>query len=251
MVSVCIISGRFPATKFASSINHKAYADRFDYTYIHCNWPTHFKNPYLNKPAYILNYMDLFDYIVWIDDDAFFIDFQKDIMDYKPTGDKILSICKSPDYKQLKTYLSSGQFILKCNDLSRLLLNKLINLPQKTVKEWWSENLGFYTNGDQDLLIYLLLNDPLFKDCFDLHNYKKFNSRIDNLTGTDSHKPLIIHFTGIPEVKERDYKKVQQKLNLQPSLVPNDIIHRYRIPEEKDINWFTFIFRSLRKWLNV
>ena len=77
MSNVAIISGRFPQTTFNSSVNHKLYADTFGYDYIHCNWPTKAKNVYLNKIYYILQYIKKYDYIVWIDDDAFFFDFKK------------------------------------------------------------------------------------------------------------------------------------------------------------------------------
>ena len=75
MSKFAIISGRYPNTSFDSVVNHRIYADRYDLTYIHCNWPTKHKNLYFNKLQYLLEYIDIFDAIFWIDDDAFFIDF--------------------------------------------------------------------------------------------------------------------------------------------------------------------------------
>ena len=241
-MKVCIISGRHPITKFKSFKNHRLYAKKFGYSYIHCKWPTEEKNPYLNKVHYILKYIDLYDFIVWIDDDAFFFDFEKDIMQFAPQGDVILSICKSPSFKELKTFLSSGQFILKSNVHAKNLLNKILRQDQNQVKQWWSDDLGYYTNGDQDILVYLLLTDSEFKSKFSLYDYKKFNSRVENLFGIDSHKPLILHFTGRPEIKMQNYKKVQNEFKLLPSLLPQ---------KNKYISANKFLSRITKVFLDV
>lgn len=227
MKDVCIISGRYPATTYDSAVNHKIYAETHGYRYIHCNWPTKWKNRYLNKIEYLLHYMDLFDYVIWIDDDAFFFDFDKDIMDYAPEGEQILSICKSPDFKELKTYLSSGQFILKCNEKSKSLLQQMLELTHETVKAWWTEDLGYYTNGDQDLLVYLLRTEEAFKQAYTLHNYKCFNSRFQNLEQVEVHLPLILHFTGKVEVKEADYLMTQRITGRGSSLVPSSLLSQF------------------------
>jgi hypothetical protein len=152
-MSTCIISGRFPVTEFEAQINHKIYADIHGYSYIHCNWPTTLENVYLNKIAYILHYIDRYDYIVWIDDDAFFFDFEKDIMDYAPKNDNFISFCKSPSFKDLKTYFSSGQFVVKSNELSKRFFQDVLKTELSVVKSWWTDQLGYFTNGDQDIMV--------------------------------------------------------------------------------------------------
>ncbi|WP_375234790.1 hypothetical protein [Winogradskyella sp.] len=143
-MKVCIISGRHPITEFDSATNHRLYADFHGYNYIHCNFPTKAFNPYFNKIYYILYYIDFFDYLIWIDVDAFFIDFSKDIMQFAPKDNKFLSACRSPDFKELKTFLSSGQLILKCNNIAKEFLKKVITIDLKIVKEWWFDELGFF-----------------------------------------------------------------------------------------------------------
>ncbi|MCL8006537.1 glycosyltransferase family 77 protein [Gelidibacter japonicus] len=228
-MTTCIISGRYPTTEFESYINHKLYADKYGYSYIHCNWPTKCENNYLNKIVYILNYIDNYDYIIWIDDDAFFLDFDRDIMDYAPKHDNFISLCKSPSHKELKTFFSSGQFIVKSNDLSRLFFETVLTIDLDAVKKWWPDNLGYYTNGDQDIMIYLLLEDENFKNKMDFYDYKDFNSRWENLYEIDIHKPLVLHFTGRGEIKRENYLKTRQRLNLHASLVANTILEEYGI----------------------
>ena len=226
-MKIGIISGRFPATEFDSIINHKIYADKFNYTYIHCNWPTKSRNPYLNKIYYILSYFDYFDYIIWLDDDAFFYDFEQDIMDYAPDDGRFMSLCKSPSYKELKTFFSSGQFIIKCTALSKSYLHDVINTDIIMVKNWWTGDMGYYTNGDQDIMVYLFLTQEKYKDKMVLHNYKCFNSRWENIFNVDIHKPLILHFTGNRDSKRKNYRQAQHLLNIHSALVPNRILIEY------------------------
>lgn len=233
-MKVCIISGRYPATKFNSVVNHRVYADVYGYDYIHCNWPTRNKNLYLNKIDYILEYFENYDYIIWIDDDAFFYDFSLDIMIYKPTGDSFISFCKSPSYKSLKTYLSSGQFILKCSKIAKSFLEKVKKEDLNTVKAWWNKDLGYFTNGDQDAMIYNLLNNENFIHKCTLYNYKKFNSRAENLIDTDVHKPLILHFTGTVSKKYQDYLSIQKQQKLDSSLVPHELLSDYKLVSYKN-----------------
>ncbi|MFT5892133.1 MAG: hypothetical protein ACI9Y7_002243 [Dokdonia sp.] len=239
-MKVCIVSGRYPATDFDSAINHKVYADRHGYAYAHCNWPTKEQNRYLNKMHYIRMYIDVYDYIIWIDDDAFFFDFEKDIMEYAPSGDAFLSICESPSFKPLKTFFSSGQFILKSSKESKAFLDQVIQQDLNVVKSWWTEDLGYFSKGDQDAMIYLLKTNPEFKNASELYDYTLFNSRPENLFGTDSHAPMILHFTGKVETKMANYNKVQKELNLHSSLVPKLLLEEYNIqyhtaPQKKSI----------------
>lgn len=166
-------------------------------------------------------------------DDAFFFDFSKDIMQFAPKGNAFISICKSPSFKKLKTFLSSGQFILKGNTQSKRFLNKILKQEISEVKKWWQEGLGFFTNGDQDIIVYILKTDKEFKGLYTLHDYKQFNSRYENLFGTDSHQPLILHFTGKPEIKMAHYKNVQKKLNLGLALAPKQLLKLYSLSTKK------------------
>ncbi|MDT0557339.1 hypothetical protein RM697_01685 [Ichthyenterobacterium sp. W332] len=248
-MKVCVISGRHPKTKFESSINHKIYAEKHQYSYIHCDFPTKAKNPYFNKIYYILSYLDLFEYIIWIDDDAFFLNFDKDIMDYLPTGNNFISFCKSPDFKKLKTYLSSGQFILKSNKLSKSFLNDVLKVNLKDVKKWWYDDLGYFSNGDQDAIIFLLKTNTDYNNKYMLFNYKEFNSRPENLFGIDTHKPLILHFTGKPNIKKKKYLKVQTEYKLSPSLVQEKYLKDYKIIPNKK-NRKKKLVSKLYKWLS-
>lgn len=232
---VGIISGRFPSTKFWSNVNHQLYAEKHGYTYIHCNYPTVAKNPYLNKIYYLKNYFHLFDYLFWIDDDAFFFDLEKDILDFEPQAENFVSFCASPDFKELKTVISSGQFLIKCNDLGNQFLESVLTTDLQEVKKWWQPHHGFFSNGDQDAMVYLLETNPAFKNKAEIYNYKNFNSRAENvLENIDMHNPFVLHFTGKPEIKWKNYLLIQKKCGIGMSLVAEDYFQGYVYYRDKE-----------------
>jgi hypothetical protein len=217
---ICVVSGRYPATKFESHINHKAYCDRHGYTYVHCNWPTGATRPYFNKIRYLKAYARYFDFVFWIDDDAFFMDMDKSLDFLWPTFDQFLSICSSPDFKTIQTVISSGQFLLRCNDVGMRFLDAVETADPAAIAVWWHDELGFFSNGDQDAMIYVMQTDARFKEV-SIHDYRQFNSRIENLENGES--PFILHFTGTEEKKQAALKRAQKLLGRPPSLLTKNM----------------------------
>ena len=232
---ICVLSGRYPASKFDSYVNHKIYCDIHGYTYINCNWPTKAVNRYMNKVEYIKSYYGLFDYIFWIDDDAFFIDMEKNLDCFLPTGNDFLSICASPSYKKIHTYVSSGQFVLRCSDMGRRFVDAIPCVDLMLVKNWWNASLGYFSNGDQDAMVYLLKENLEFKQHFRRWHYKNFNSRADEIYESGSTEGIfILHFTGTPEKKQEDYANVQKILKRSPSLVAEALECAYSLVVRKE-----------------
>lgn len=213
--NILILSGRYPATTFHSPENHRAYANKFGYSYIHRSWPGKSKNPYFNKIEYILEYIDFYDYIFWIDDDAFFLDFENDISNYIPQKGNILTICSSPKYKKIWTYINSGQFMIQASNTSKELLQDVLNVDMDKVKKWWDEDVyGFYSNGDQDAIVYFLMTK--YGDLADIRDAYEFNSRIDEIGKNNIN---ILHFTGTSKVKNKSLKSAMKSLNLDYTLI--------------------------------
>lgn len=221
-----VVSGRYPASRFESHINHRAYCARHGYTYIYCNWPTGASNRYMNKIEYIKAYYDLFDYIFWIDDDAFFIRLEQGLEDFLPKGDSFLSICSSPVVNGIFTYVSSGQFMIQCSPTGRSFIDATQQVDLRQVRAWWSDDLGHFTRGDQDCFVYLMKADDRFAQ-YDRHSYHAFNSRVDDLlVGKDV---FLLHITGTPQVKQKRYQRVQRYLARGPSLLPTEEAARWNL----------------------
>lgn len=248
---VCIVSGRFPPTEFLSAWNHRAYANVHGYTYVHCNWPTRAANRYMVKFHFVREYLPHFDYLFWIDDDAFIVDLNKPLDALAPQGEELVSFCKSPSNKKIFTYLSSGQFLLRGGPGGIEFVDAVIATSLETVENWWRDDLGMFTKGDQDAVVYLAHEDARFRDKIRLFDHRIFNSRLLDLR-EDPRSVFLLHFTGSREKKHADHTTAAQILGRGPSLLPPqiegeffDIKRAIRILQPP--NLITRIRRALRK----
>ena len=225
-----ILSSYYPGGRFDSQINHRAYADRHGYYQIFNGAPEKDGRGYFHKIQTLLRYMDLFDWIWWIDDDAYFTDFEKPLthwIDANPNSEFI--ICKSPSTKQIFTEFSSGQFLLKCTPRAKSFLKKALATNMETVKAFWHEGLGFFSDGDQDTFVYLIKTDPEFRDNFIVRlDHNEFNNReFEYESRADEH--FLVHFTGRPEVKLATKATFCERMKCNKYIVPDDILAKYSI----------------------
>jgi hypothetical protein len=231
--NLAILSGRFPATRFGSSVNHKAYAEKHGYTYIHANWPTGAMNPFLNKVKYIQEYYRFFDYLFWIDDDAFFLDQSREIDAFLDHQGVVFTACRSPTVNGIRTVLSSGQFLLRCSSLGRDLIDSVAQTDLEMVRSWWRSNpedLGFFTNGDQDAFVFHYMTNQKFQGAMRLLPADAFNSRFgDILDPKQRASVFVLHFTGKRSVKWRKYRRAMKILHLGPELLPANELVRLRV----------------------
>jgi len=239
-----VISGRYPPTRFNSIVNHRIYCSLHGYTYINCAWPTTQTNPYMNKLAYIKEYYGLFDYLFWLDDDAFFLNLEWRLEEYLPRDLNFLSICRSPSYKELKTYFSSGQFILSLNDTGRAFVDKLLQLNWNDVRSWWPHDKYFFTGGDQDKMTYLVNQHKDFLGRVMFYDHSAFNSRPEELLSDPHGNVNVLHFTGTVSKKRSDYKKVQCLLGRGASLLPKELEKTLVRPNS---SWLSWIQKSFLK----
>lgn len=226
MSTICVLSGHYPASDYLSAENHRIYCSYHGYHYIHCNWPTPAKITFLNKIYFLQHYIGLFDYIFWLDDDAFFLDMEKSLDDFIPANGNIISICRSPSNKILKTLFSSGSFMLDCKK-GENFIDAVINTDLLQVKSWWKPEFGFFTGGDQDIMVYLYLTDPEFQHKFQLFDHMEFNSRVEDMEA--GNKIFLIHITGTNSIKKKIYRKLQDKLNTDRSLINENSKNGYKV----------------------
>lgn len=204
--------------------NHQTYADMHGYTYIFDIAPTKHTH-YFSKIDKISKFLDLFDWVFWIDDDAFFTNFDYDlskvVAEY-PNADFIF--CKSPVNEGQWTFLSSGNFFVRNTKTSRQLLESMHTVDLHKVRQWWdSDRFGTFTNGDQDVLVYLLhtrTNPPNFV----VLDYEAFNNRPFHYSGR-LNEHFVVHFTGADKGKQA--ATFAQKFDLEEDLVPERLRNAY------------------------
>lgn len=239
-----VVSGRYPVTEFQSYANHKAYCLKRGYTYISCSWPTGSANPYMNKIRYIKSYLTLFDYIFWIDDDAFFIDHERMLESILPTNTAFMSVCRSPEYKELKTRISSGQFMLRCDSVAAEFLDLVEKTNLAMVRSWWRPEHGYFTNGDQDAMVFHMETNPAFSGV-DVYPSDVFNSRIEDLVS--GRNVFVLHMTGTKKKKRASLEKAKEMLGRNDTLLSKEACDHLRISFANE----TLLVRVRRRLRNV
>ena len=223
-----IISGYYPGERFNSQINHKAYADYHGYYYIFNSSPERDSRNYFRKIETIKRYIDLFDWIFWIDDDAYFTNFEISLENFilnAETSDLI--ICKSPSTKKLFTKFSSGQFLLRNSMRSHLFLNAVMEVDLEKVRAFWREDLGYFSDGDQDAMVYLSEMDSRFGgDYFQTLDHYAFNNRdFEYQARLEEH--FLVHFTGTSKIASK--AGFCNRLGVNSYLVPDVLLKDFRI----------------------
>ncbi len=183
-------------------VNHELYARRHGYTYIFDIAPT--SEPPQHKKFFlklekIEKFLPLFDWLFWIDDDAFFMGRKTRITSFvERNPDATIIFCKSPKANGNWTWMSSGTMLIRNSELGRSFIAAARGTDLQVVKEWWDpERLGMWTGGDQDAMVYQLLTNPDFQQpgFFSRLDSHGFNSRpTDFVAGPFEH--FVVHFTG-------------------------------------------------------
>jgi hypothetical protein len=207
-----IISGSYPK-RFESNINHKAYTEIHGYKYVFDNNNYKVESAYDHKEMSILNLPIDNEWWMWIDDDAFFMQMDTKVIDM-PT-DKLLLFPKSPvNPSGGWTFISAGNFFFKNNQVTHDFFNKVVNTDINLVKDWWTEDLGMFTNGDQDKIVYNLKETDMLNNT-EIVGWELFNARPYHFKNVDDY--FLVHFATPGISKEDSIANFQNKFGFKDS----------------------------------
>lgn len=211
-----------------ASVNHQYYADRHGYTYIYDIAPTH-QEVFKNKVEKLLKLIDLFDYVFWIDDDAFFTNFSQPLEPFIKKGKNAdLIYCASPINNGIWTYISSGNFFLKNNRKTKAFLQAILDTPLEEVeRNWDKERYGHYTIGDQDIMTHLLFTDKRFsgRNFHTVLPFEEFNTRPFHFKKS-LNEHFLVHFTGKEKYQQSlDFAK---RFEMSPAIIPTKEYQFYK-----------------------
>lgn len=215
-----ILSGHYPGIRFNSQINHRCYADCHGYHALFNGAPERDRRRYFRKIETILRYLDLFDWIFWIDDDAYFTDFRVPLTRFlEDAGEAEFVICRSPSTKKLFTKFSSGQFFLRSGPRARAFLEAVMATDLEMVRAAWRDDLGYFTRGDQDAMVYLVEHDPRFAGGFcRILDHNCFNNRdFEYEQSLDEH--FLLHITG--RAKQQSLREFVARIGCNRFLTPD------------------------------
>lgn len=213
-------------------INHARYAAQHGHDYLFDIAPTKHTH-FFAKIEKIKKLLSYTDWLFWIDDDAYFIDFEKNLSDYIDES-KHLIFCNSPKDSGVFTWISSGNFFLKNTPEVHALLDACLSTELDTVRDWWDPELyGKFTNGDQDALVYQMHHHPQWSEkgyMWLIHQFNEFNSRPRHFLQEPT-KHFLVHFVG--NKKHLQVLKFAQDMGLTDDLSPNSapaVITKYPPP---------------------
>lgn len=194
--------------RFNSKINHQQYANFRNVTYkFYDNIQTE-KHYHFLKIYAVLDALQLNDYVLYLDDDAFFTRTDWDYKSIFDLYDKDLIVAESPRRNEGKTPLfnSGVMFFKKSNDVISLLKDTL-----SLEKYQWDTKWGASVQGDQDHLIYL--TQTKYNGIEKIINQRDINARPYDYDG--SYLYPIVHFAGKNKNIEEFCSNICDLFNIQ------------------------------------
>jgi hypothetical protein len=206
-MNITILSGS-DCVRFPTMINQKAYADRHGYRYLFDITPRADRTSvYYHKLLAISDALPYTEWLFWIDDDAAFtqleISFETLVPELK--HDNLSAIfCASPvNPAGGWTLISSGNFFVRNDEAGRTLIDRALHTSLATIKPWWDEvELGMFTCGDQDALVYQIKTDRSTELRVAILEYERFNTRPYHFEHAAQY--FLVHFTHRPETTKQD-----------------------------------------------
>ena len=192
-----IISGA-DAYRYNAHINHQQYADfhKIDYKFHLSNG---LSNPYFTKCYAILDsFKKGYEYVFYIDDDAFFINKHWDCLSiFKKYGEDVIVTQGRTNKKSGITLFNNGVMFIRNTKKMNQLFSEIPNVDWNNMKTHWKPEWGPCVGNDQPRMIYL--TQTKYPEAVKILEYPGFNAheitfkQRKNFMQT---KPPIAHITG-------------------------------------------------------
>jgi len=196
-MNLIIISGG-DSYRYNAHVNHKKYADlqNINYKfYISDN----LKNPFFTKCYAILESFEQgYDYVLWVDDDVFFIDYNWNCISiFQENKEDIVVTQGRTNKKSGTTLFNNGIMFIRNTKKTQELFESIPNVEQQEMKKKWQNSWGPCEGNDQPRMIYL--TQTKYKKNVKIIPYPGFNAheitfkqRKDFLNT----RPPMVHITG-------------------------------------------------------
>jgi len=192
-----IISGA-DSYRYDAYINHQQYADvrGIDYKF---HLSSGLTNPFFTKCYAILDsFKKGYEYILWIDDDAFFIDPSWNCLSiFEQYKEDVIVTQGRTNKKSETTFFNNGIMFIRKTDKMIDLFISIPDIPWTKVQSNWNSEWGPCEGNDQPRMIYL--TQTQYPESVKILDYPGFNAheitfkQIKNFLDT---QPPIVHITG-------------------------------------------------------
>lgn len=198
MKSKTIIISGADSIRYNADENHQHYADvrGIDYKF---HLSSGLTNPFFTKCYAILDSFDKdYDYVLWIDDDAFFIDPTWDCLSvFKNNSEDVIVTQGRTNKKSGITLFNNGIMFIKNTKTMQDLFYTIPNVDWSEVTSNWKSEWGPCEGNDQPRMIYL--TQTRYSNNVKILKYPGFNAheftfkQQKNFLETN---PPIVHITG-------------------------------------------------------
>jgi hypothetical protein len=192
-----IISGA-DSYRFNAHINHQRYADIRDIDYkFHLS--SGLKNPFFTKCYAILDsFKQGYEYVIWVDDDAFFINLDWDCLSiFKAYNEDVIVTQGRTDKKTDPTLFNNGIMFIRNTDQMIDLFSSIPELAWEQVQSNWKLEWGPCEGNDQPRMIYL--TQTRYPNALKILEYPGFNAHEFTFKKNKSFlktNPPLVHITG-------------------------------------------------------
>lgn len=234
---ICIVSGG-SHVRFLSYLNHRTFALEHGFHHrLEISLGTGITSPYWHKFLAIENVLPEFDWILWIDDDAFFTKWSENsiltLVQEAERENKFFVVSEGPvEEGGVWSRINTGVMLVRNDPRSWKLLAKSRTIDLDTVRDWWSdERDGIFTSGDQDTIWWTLRNNQELNEGHTIVGHRQLNSRAQHY-GASLADATIVHFPG-PGDKDLRIATFGQRFEMGQSLIPSQLLKKYsvRTPE--------------------
>lgn len=196
MTNTKMISGA-DCIRFGADRNHKKYAQKYNIPY-EFYIRTDLENPYMNKCYSILDcFSKGYERVIWIDDDAFFINLDWDYNDIFEKYKEDVIVVRGRNKKSGTTLFNNGIMFIRN---TKNMINLFDEIPKTTWKEVssnWKAEWGPCTGNDQPRMIYL--TQTKYSESVRILDYPGFNAHEIEFHKNKNfikNNPPIVHITG-------------------------------------------------------
>jgi hypothetical protein len=226
---LCIASGT-TRLRLPSPGNHKVYAEIHGTDYrLECGPIASMKDPMRYfKLTCMLRILPRYDWVFWLDDDAFFTNFAFDIRDVIRSAPSTAFLLMADGRVQPPsgdfTVVNAGVVLMKNCPEALAFLQRCVDVQShlSVLTGWWDPvKHGMYTHGDQDAWVYQILN-TLDPSQYVIVPHRQLNARQYHY-GDRLDEHFICHFPGVSG-KLGALRKFADRFGVGPALVPGAVL---------------------------
>jgi hypothetical protein len=170
--------------QLSAPINHFLYCRKHGFDYLFDATPYRIKSPFDQKTLSIISTLkrSRADWVFWIDDDAYFMNFDIALSDFvKDETEADFIFCRSPvNPKGQWSIINAGIYFIRNTPETIAVLEEVMAAPNDAVRDAWdADRHGMYTTdgSDQEKLVYVFEQKGMMDGKVKIMDYSAFNAR--------------------------------------------------------------------------